>query len=66
MLFTRDPFPQGPVQTESERIKKIANANRNQREGVAILISDKTDFKIKSQETKRKLHNDQRINPRSR
>ena len=46
--------------------KKIFHANGNQKKaGVAILISDKIDFKIKLlQETRRILHNDQGINRR--
>ena len=45
--------------------KKIFHANRDQKKtGVAILISDKIDFKTKRQ--RRTLHNDQRINPRRR
>ena len=50
MLSTRDPLrTQGHIQTESEGMEKIFNANGNQRKaGVAILISDKTDFKIKT------------------
>ena len=50
MLSTRDP-PQnrGHIQTESESWKKIFHANRDQKKaGVAILISDKIDFKTKS------------------
>ena len=43
--------------------KKIFHANGNQKKArVAILISDKIDFKIKRQG--RTLHNDQGINPR--
>ena len=56
MLLTRDP-PQnkGHIQTESEGWKKIYHANRDQKKaGVAILISDKIDFKTKSvKETKK-------------
>ena len=45
--------------------KKIFHANRDQKKaGVAILISDKIDFKTKRQ--RRTLHNDQRINPKRR
>ena len=46
--------------------KKIFNANREQKKaGVAILISDKIDFKTKTVQRQRwTLHNDQRINPR--
>ena len=44
--------------------KKIFYANRDQKKaGVAILISDKIDFKTKAVK-RRTLHNDQRINPR--
>ena len=49
--------------------KKIFHANRDQKkEGVAILISDKIDFKTKACEKRqrRSLYNDQRINPRRR
>ena len=50
MLSTRDPLQtQGHIQTESEGMEKDIHANANQKEaGVAILISDKTDFKIKN------------------
>ena len=48
--------------------KKIFHANRDQKKaGVAILISDKIDFKTKAVKRQRRtLHNDQRINPRRR
>ena len=48
--------------------KKSFHAKREQKKaGVAILISDKIDFKTKAvKETRRSLHNDQRINPRRR
>ena len=49
--------------------KKIFHTNKDQKKagGVAILISDKIDFKIKAvKRDKRTLHNDQRINPRRR
>ena len=48
--------------------KKIFHANRDQKKaGVAILISDKIDFKTKTEKRQRwSLHNDQRINPRRR
>ena len=50
MLSTRDPLQtQGHIQTGSGGWKKIFHANGNQKKaGVAILISDKTDFKIKT------------------
>ena len=48
--------------------KKIFQANRDQKKaGVAILISDKIDFKTKAVKRRRRtLYNDQRINPRRR
>ena len=50
--------------------KKIFYANRDQKKaGVAILISDKIDFKTKAVKRDKEghsLHNDQRINPRRR
>ena len=57
MLSARDP-PQnrGHIQTESGKgQKKVFHANRDQKKaGVAILISDKTDFKTKAvKETKK-------------
>ena len=50
MLSTRHPLQtQGDIQTESERMEKIFQANGNQKKaGVAILISDKIDFKIQT------------------
>ena len=47
MLSTRDPSQnRGHIQTESEGLKKLFHVNRDQKKaGVAILISDKTDFK---------------------
>ena len=50
MLSTRDPLQtQGHIQTESEGWKKTFPANGNQKKaGVAILISDKIDFKMKN------------------
>ena len=39
----------GHIQTESEGLEKVFHANGYQKkEGVAILISDKTDFEIKT------------------
>ena len=45
---------------------KIFHANRDlKKAGVAILISDKIDFKTKAVTRQRRtLHNDQRVNPR--
>ena len=50
MLSTRDP-PQtkGHIQTESEGLEKIFHENGDQkRAGVAILLSNKIDFEIKT------------------
>ena len=59
MLSTRDP-PQnrGHIQTESEGLeKKIFHANGDQKKaGVAILISDKIDFKTKAVKTDKEGH----------
>ena len=69
MLSTRDP-PQnrGHIQTESEGLEKDILTNRDQKKaGVAILISDKVDFKTKAvKRDKERCNNDQRINPRRR
>ena len=50
MLPTRDlPQDKRPTQTESEGLEKIFQANGQQRKaGVAILVSDKIDFKTKA------------------
>ena len=50
MLSTRDPFrPRNTYRLKVRRWKKIFHANGNEKKaGVAILISDKTDFKIKT------------------
>ena len=70
MLSTRDPLQiQGHIQTGSEGRVKGFHANGNQKKaGVAILTSDKTDFKIKTNRRQRRtLYYDQRINnPRRR
>ena len=69
MLSTRDPpRNKGHIQTESEGLGRHIHANRDQKKaGVAILISDKIDFKTKAVKRQRRtLHNDQRINPRRR
>ena len=58
MLSTRDP-PQnkGHIQTEGERLENVFHANRNQKkEGVAILISDKIDLKIKAMKRDKEGH----------
>ena len=69
MLSTRDPTQnKGHIQTKSEGLEKNISCKwRPKKAGVAILISDKIDFQIKSVKRKRRtLHNDQRINPRRR
>ena len=50
MLSIREQLQtSGHIQTESEGWKKIFHTNGNQKKaGVAILISDKIDFKIKN------------------
>ena len=60
MLSTRDP-PQnkGHIQTENEGAgKKIFHTNWDQKKkaGVAILISDKIDFKIKAVKREKEGH----------
>ena len=58
MLSTRDP-PQnkGHIQTESKGLEKIFHANGDQKKaGVAILISEKIDFKIKAVKRDKKGH----------
>ena len=50
VLSTRDP-PQnkGHIQTESEELERDSSCNGDQKKaGVAILISDKIDFKTKA------------------
>ena len=57
-LSTRNP-PQnrGHIQTESEELEKIFHANRHQKKaGVAILVSDKIDFKTKAVERDKEGH----------
>ena len=50
MLSTRGPSQnKGHIQTEREELEKIFHANRDQKKaGVAILISDKIDFKTRA------------------
>ena len=57
MLSTRDqPQNKGHIQTESEGLEKIFHANRDQKKaGVAILISDKIDFKTKAVNKRQRL-----------
>ena len=53
MLSTRDPPKnKGHIQTKSEGLEKIFHTNGDQKKArVAILISDKRDFKIKAMKT---------------
>ena len=55
----------GTHRLKMSRWKNIPKENRNQKKaGVAILISDNIDFKIKTVTRERSiLHNDQGINP---
>ena len=70
MLSTRDPLrPRDTYKLKVRGWKKIFHANGNQKKaGIAILISDKIDFKIKNvtRDKEGNLHNDQGINPRGR
>ena len=61
------PFrPRDTYRLKVREWKKLFHANGNQKKArVAILMSDKIDFKIMLQET-RTLHNHQGINPRRR
>ena len=58
MLSTRDP-PQNKrhIQTETEGLEKDIPSNRDQKKaGVAILISDKIDFKTKTAKRDKEGH----------
>ena len=49
VVYKRPTSKQGHIQTESEGQGKIFHANGDQKKaGVAILISDKIEFKIKA------------------
>ena len=67
MLSTGDQLQiQVHIQTESDGMVKIFHVNGNQN-GVATLISDKTDFKIKTgTRDKEELYIDQGVNSRRR
>ena len=58
MLLTRDPPEnKGRIQTESEGLEKDIPSNRDQKKaGVAILISDKLDFKTKAEKRDKEGH----------
>ena len=48
MLSTRDPLQnKGHIQTKSEGLEKNSSRRDQKKAGVAILISDKIDFKTK-------------------
>ena len=69
MLSTRNPLQTSRhIYTESQRMENIFHANGKQKKaGVAILISDEIDLKIKSITRQGKtLCNDQGINPKGR
>jgi len=70
ILYTKDHFKTGDTyRLKVKGWKKLFEANGDQKKGgVSILISEKIDFKIKAvkKRQRRKLHNDQRINPRRR
>ena len=58
MLSTRDPCQnKGHIQSESEGLENIFHTNGDQKKaGVAILISDKIDFKTKAVERDKEGH----------
>ena len=58
MLSTRDPLQtQGHIQTESEGLENIFHTNGDQKKAeVAILISEKIDFKIKAVKRDKEHH----------
>ena len=71
MLPTKEPpQTQGHIQIQSQGLRQIFHANGDQKKAeVAILISDKIDFKIKTVirdkgHIDKEVHNDQGINPR--
>ena len=58
MLSTRDPSQnKGHIQTEREELEKIFHANRDQKKaGVAVLVSDKIDFKTDAVKSDKEGH----------
>ena len=68
VVYKRPTSKQGTHTDKVKGWKKIFHANRDQKKaGVAILISDKVDFKTKAMKRdKERCNNDQRINPRRR
>ena len=69
-VYKTPPQTKGHIQTENEELEKDISCKwrkKKKKAGVAILISDKIDFKIKAVKRQRRTpHNDQRINPRRR
>ena len=65
MLLSRDPSQiKRYTQTKVKGWEKIFRANGKEKAGVAVLISDKIDFKNKGySKRKRTLHNDKENNP---
>ena len=66
-LYKRSTSDQGTHTNWKWGDRRVFYAKGNQKKvGVAILISDKIDFKIKTVRKRGKPHNDQGINPRRR
>ena len=69
ILSTRDHLETRDIYRLKVKVwKKIFHTNRNQKKaGVAILVSDKIDFKINNhykRQGRKTLHNGQGLNPR--
>ena len=59
--------PRDTYRMKARGLEKIFHANGNQKKArVAILTTDKIDFKIKTYKRQRTLNSDQGINPRKR
>ena len=57
VVYKRPPQKKGHIQTESEGLEKDIPSNRDQKKaGVAILISDKLDFKTKAEKRDKEGH----------
>ena len=68
MLYTRDALQiQGHTHTENQMLEMISHVKGKQKKAeVAIIISDKIDFKDHYKRQGRILHSDQGINTRRR